>query len=601
MFRVARVVLLAVLAMYAAVTTAQPVTSDGSLTYTFESGASFAVPDGWTLDDSGVVPTLSFDNARIFIEVVEPGFIGNTAEDTAGAPLLDVLDFLLRRLGVQGERSAANTEIFSLVNGNREIAVYGFINSENIQQTLLVIRFSNTQVGAFNVRNTGVLTGSDQAAILTIASSFDHAPLDPQAVIDAAEAELTEGFSGPHTLDSGVSFLYPPDYTLLTGSDDLPQLSLGDEIVITMVAPDVVGIIPDEPIEAIIDFAIENSDIAADDFAPLDIGGREAVIASGADDQRTQTLVLVRFADGTVGIMDVRSDDSLTPEHLLAIRGIAASFDSLFDEAASASRQANALFEDAIRLREAGQLAEAIPLFEQAVALKPDFGLAYYWGAATHIMLGNLSEAAAGYQAAANIEPNEPQIFLSLGQTLVLLNDFDGAIAAYNTAAELQGANVSAVLRNEIEIVEAVAAGEYNPVFYVNRATRYRDLGLYDLAITDLTLVLEQTPDDASLYARFGTVYDELEDYAEAIRLYTQGLLIEELPVLYYNRGIAYWDAPSPTRDVLAADSDLRCAILLGTGTLSPTVLENAQRIIDMTLITSDTYSPPVDAEQCEP
>lgn len=605
MIRLVRFVFVAAFIFGTSLSLAQgPLVSTGNLTYRTDTGVEFGVPEGWVLDSSGSLPKVSFNNNAIVIEMVEPAVIGVTPEDTANAPLLSVLDYLLGLIGFEGERSAEATSEFTLLDG-REIVAFDFTNSSNNVQTMLVMRFTNTFVGAMNIRSVAAFTSEERQIILAIANSFDQKPLDPAEAIAEAERQLTEGFSEPYAYDSGVSFRFPQEFVIDTSNGDPVQIGIANVILITMVDPTLVGLPAGEAMEEIIGFAVGTSDIDPASFEALDVGGREAVIASAPTGQFMQTMVLVRFNDGTVGIMDILSVSDLTDEQLLQVRGIAASFNSAEGSVALSRNDLQAAeqaFKDAMAAREAGEIETALAKFGEAIGFNPGMPLAYYWRGITLRSTGDLEGSRVDLETAQALEPAESGILTALAETYVLLNDLENAVNVLNTVIELEGSAANPAIQREITIYEGILAGGYDEEFLLRRADRFRQLGLFELALADIDFALENNPESAELFLRRGVILHSAGQYPDAVDSFTDALEIEPSAIGFFNRGYAYQAGMQEIRDsILLADSDLHCAVLLADSSITADQIAQAQRTITTTFITSDEYEPPTEAAQCVP
>ena len=407
--------------------------------YTFEDGIQFTIPADGVLDDSGSLPMVNLSNAAL-IDVVEPSVIGETPDATKDLPLVSVLDFLLTAVGYEDERPDDETISMKLLDG-REVMAYSFINTSDNYQLLFVIRMSDGRIGALNVRSLEPLTQELVTAIGDLANSFDVASeedtseedtTDNTPIMTDAEAELTADLTQAFAYESGVNFRYPENFVLV--NEDSPPVTIGidEDIIMTMVDPNLIGMPSGETMDAIIDFAIGTAPMSPDDFEPIDVGGRDAVFATVEKDTLFQSMLVVAFADETYGIMDILTLTEPTDEHMEMIRKVAASFNSATSEAGITRAdidEARTLFEDAMTNRDEGEYEAALELFTQALDLNPDFGLAYYWRAATYEQSGQLEEAVADYRKALELEPDQTQIHEDIANAYALYDDMDAAVA----------------------------------------------------------------------------------------------------------------------------------------------------------------------------
>lgn len=606
--------------------------------YTFDNGIQFTVPANSVLDDSGSLPLITLANAAL-IDIVEPDVIGETPDATKELPLVTVLDFLLSAVGYEGERAEDETISMKLLDG-REVMAYNFINATDNYQLIFVLRMSDGRIGALNVRSREPLTQEMVTAIGDLANSFDipetsNAPepteliepteatevtddSDPTYVsepaddtentpkITAEEAELIADLTQEFTYPSGVSFRYPEDFILI--NKDNPPVTIGiDQIIImTMVDPNQVGMPSGEAMQDIIDFAIGSTSFVADDFAPINVGGREAVFATVENETVFQSMLIVAFADETYGIMDIVTAAKPTDEHIDMIRSVAASFNSAGSQSGITRadiEDARILFESAMDSRDEGEYEAAIEQFTLAIKLNPELALAYYWRASTYQRLGQVEKAVADYRKALELEPEEIQIQADIANTYALFDEMDEAVAELEAFIELVGEDtVGEEVIESLDVYRAVANGEYNEDFYFRRANRLRNYGLYDLALENNQLTIDNDPDDAELYAQRGVIYVDMEDYDAAIDAFTEGLEIELLPILFYNRGVAHRsNSLNELGSMIDGVHDLQCLLLLADDSITEDQIAYAERSINTTLISSDDYEPITDPANCVP
>ena len=168
----------------------------------------------------------------------------------------------------------------------------------------------------------------------------------------------------------------------------------------------------------------------------------------------------------------------------------------------------------AVKLAQAGSYEEAIAEFTKAIQLSPkdpqiynDRGLVYH-------RMNRFPEAMEDFSKAIEIAPKNYAGYSGRGGALVAQNQNDAALADLNKALELKPDDAQ-TLRF--------------------RASGYKNLKQYDLAIQDYTAVLSKSDPNSSdqaklaaadLFAKRGYVYslaqqyeNAINDYKEAIRL----------------------------------------------------------------------------------
>ena len=582
------------------------VAQEESEVFTFESGVHFTIPLDSVVDASGSIPSINLSNLAL-IDVVEPSVMGQTPDATLNLPLTEMMDFLLSAVGFEGTRLEEETISGNLLDG-REILVYQFTNATENTQLIFVIRMSDGRVGALNIRSIEPLGQESITVIGDLANSFDSASegTAPPVVVTDAEALLTADLTEEFVYVSGVSFRYLPEYVLIDEDNPPVTIVLEDELIMTMVDPTIIGMPSGETMEKVIEFMVSSTEVPAENFASFDIGGREAMLGIVELDERYVAMALVRFADDRVGTMDITVMGEPTEEQIDMIRSVAASFNSASAEAGltrSDIDQARSLFEDAMALREAEDNEGAIDLFTEALELDPELALAHYWRAATYQDLGQLEEALVGYQKAMELQPEQLQIHEDIGDVFALLDDMDEAVAEYQIYIDALGEdNVEEQTLTTFAAYQEVADGEFNEEFYFRRANQLRQLGLYDEALENNQVSLDNVSDDATLYAQRGLIFLGMESYTEAINSFTDGLEIELLPVLFYNRGYTHsLNIKNEFAGIIKSVNDYECLLLLADDSTTQDQIDFAQQSIDRTIISDDTYEPITDPADCLP
>jgi len=138
------------------------------------------------------------------------------------------------------------------------------------------------------------------------------------------------------------------------------------------------------------------------------------------------------------------------------------------------------LFDEAIAYHRAGRFAEAIALYREILAVKPD--LAEIHNNVGHALaaLGNLEAAITAFRRAVELKPHNPEALCNWGLALVDLERFDDAEAKYREAlavdANFDGAhnNLGLLMKERGRLTEAVAAFE-QAVRLAPRKTSYYD------------------------------------------------------------------------------------------------------------------------------
>ncbi|MCS7226312.1 MAG: tetratricopeptide repeat protein [Gloeomargarita sp. SKYB31] len=97
----------------------------------------------------------------------------------------------------------------------------------------------------------------------------------------------------------------------------------------------------------------------------------------------------------------------------------------------TAKTRAAELYDRANVYARLGQFAEALSLYDAAIALDPSNPMYFNNRAATLKRLGRLPEAIRQYEQIASEFPEYGKVFLSIGSTCIEMGDYPSAVAAY--------------------------------------------------------------------------------------------------------------------------------------------------------------------------
>lgn len=200
---------------------------------------------------------------------------------------------------------------------------------------------------------------------------------------------------------------------------------------------------------------------------------------------------------------------------------------------------------------DAGRVADAEALADQANETLPDTAVAAFLGARVAESRGDLRAAADGFRRTSELDPEFPGVFASLGGVLAQLGDESGAQAALAEAVKrgdggaAASFNMGVVLSKEGKHAEAlshlqtaVAADPDMKDAHRALGTAYRKLKRYkDAAETYETIVGRFGPDPADLY-QLAYAQGRSDRHADAVRNYEMVVALQPTNFnAFYNLG----------------------------------------------------------------
>lgn len=176
----------------------------------------------------------------------------------------------------------------------------------------------------------------------------------------------------------------------------------------------------------------------------------------------------------------------------------------------------------AVLLLDQERAAEAVPLLNQAIALKPDYAEAYNNRGSAWAATGQLDRAMADISRAVALQSYFPEAYSNRGKTEAALGRIQEAMADYDKAIEQQ---------RDFAIA------------YYNRATTYASLGRFQEAIEDYSKAIGFRPAYPEAYCNRGGAEASLgtDRHERAIQDFSRALALDpSLPEAYCNRGRLY-------------------------------------------------------------
>ncbi len=179
-------------------------------------------------------------------------------------------------------------------------------------------------------------------------------------------------------------------------------------------------------------------------------------------------------------------------------------------------------------------LTAAIVNYDGAIALKPDYSLAYYRRGLSKEQMGDRAGANRDYSRAIDLKPSFADAYLSRGLNQGILGNWQSAIDDYNLAIALRPTDPFA---HSIRGLYKSLVGDLNgsisdydrsialqPRYadtYRSRAAVKEKIGDPQGAIADYDSAISLKPDFAIAYDRRATLKDELQDRKGAMTDYT--------------------------------------------------------------------------------
>ena len=171
------------------------------------------------------------------------------------------------------------------------------------------------------------------------------------------------------------------------------------------------------------------------------------------------------------------------------------------------------IFDKAVQLHEAGQLAEAAALYSEALALQPDFPQARQNLTSSknalgdsHLTTGQITEALELYGQALELDNRNPGTFNNVGRALLALGRIPDAIEQFETALKLD---------------------PVNPNFHFNLALALSGLGEFAKSINHFKKVIRDRIDWPGAFFGLATALSRTGKYGEAAQAFRKGLALQ--------------------------------------------------------------------------
>ena len=215
------------------------------------------------------------------------------------------------------------------------------------------------------------------------------------------------------------------------------------------------------------------------------------------------------------------------------------------------SPEAVRLFEEALTLHRARRFAEALAIYDKAIALMPDNAVVYSNRGIVLQGLRRFAEALASYDKAIALNPGYADAHSNRGNALQDLKRFEEAVASYDEAIALKpdhanarnnrGNALSALKRFEMALASYDAAIAVKPDYaeaFNNRGSVLRELKRPEEALASYDAAIALRPDHADAHNNRGNALKELKRLEAAIASYDAAIGIKpDYAEAFNNRG----------------------------------------------------------------
>lgn len=185
---------------------------------------------------------------------------------------------------------------------------------------------------------------------------------------------------------------------------------------------------------------------------------------------------------------------------------------------AASPQQVDALFAQAHALHQAGQVAQALALYERVIAAQPRHVDALHLAGVIHLAQGQAQQAVDLITRAIKAAPRNASAYKNRGAACAALGQFDLALLNCAKAIELQP---------DMEAAHS------------NRANVLMQLERNDEALADLERAVALDANSHAAHNNLGNVLSRLGRYAEAIEAYRHAVALQpDAPAARWNLGL---------------------------------------------------------------
>ncbi|MBD2740978.1 tetratricopeptide repeat protein [Coleofasciculus sp. FACHB-1120] len=297
---------------------------------------------------------------------------------------------------------------------------------------------------------------------------------------------------------------------------------------------------------------------------------------------------------------DYQDDSNLTPD---------AHHQKIQDEQTSPTRKALALFEEGLKLAEAGKYKEAVAHYQEALGIQPDSEKTLYNYGLSLSYLSRYNEAVSCYDKAINLNLNYSEAWTERAYALMMLNRGKEALASCDKALQIhpksyqawykRGWVLSKLNRRQEAIASCDKALEINPNGYEAWCTRGAVLPLpkrRQEALSNFDKSLEINPAYQRAWYNRGSLLVKLGRNEEALASFEKATTIRPdcqefwFPQAWYGRGfilaklhryqeaVASFEKALQLKPEYAAAAFYKLICLLITGKIFPHLVHSEKR-----------------------
>jgi S1-C subfamily serine protease/Tfp pilus assembly protein PilF len=166
------------------------------------------------------------------------------------------------------------------------------------------------------------------------------------------------------------------------------------------------------------------------------------------------------------------------------------------------------------------QYSNAVAAYKRAIALRPDFAKAYYNTGFAHWSLEDYGEALAAFRKAVAIQPNYAEAHRAMGGVYRYMKQYRGALSAYKKAL--------AITRKDAKVY-----------CYMGWCHDYLNEHIEAIEVYQKAVAID--PDYAQAHYSMGLAYGRLSQDAKAIAAYRKAVAVKpDYAAAYYSMGVVY-------------------------------------------------------------